>query len=158
PRPRATKRPPGRRRRGRRRETTPEQAETRAYEALSVQARPRSRNGPYGLWSGDARTTRPHQPAQRVCRRWLGQDDPGQPDDAAPPARPAGVLGEENAPEQGRNRRLEREDQRGARGGRPRLPPGRDQVAERTGEYTRDGDRVPGLRRVRKLDLPGDRR
>ena len=72
---------------------------------------------------------------------------PAQPSDAEP------LRQEQHAEERG-ERRLEREHERRPRGGRARLHPGRDEVAERAGEDAGDDERVPdgaavGQRRAR---------
>ena len=98
------------------------------------------------------------QAPQRRRGRGLREQDPGEHDRAARPAGPAEPLGEEHDAEERRERRLEGEDERRARGGRPRLHPRRDEVAERAGEDPGDDERVPGLRVGRRLDLSGGER
>ena len=69
------------------------------------------------------------------------------------PPGPAQVLGEEEHTEEGRERRLQRENERRARGRRPRLHPGRDEVPEGAREDARHDERVPRRSVRRRLHV-----
>ena len=73
--------------------------------------------------------------------RGLREEDPGHHHRAAEPSLPPQHLVCEQHAEQRRERRLEREDERGSRCSRARLHPGGDEVAERAGEEPRHEER-----------------
>ena len=93
---------------------------------------------------GRAGTRRRRSPAAAGSASTMPASITAQPVQPAQPSR----SDEQQHAEQRRERRLEREDEGRAGRGRPRLHPGRDEVAERAREHAGDDERVPRLRIV----------